>query len=768
VSQCNDRRFEKYLHAYELGMLTDEERSAFEIHQLECDHCFDAVASFSDTAGLLRHDKEVACELNRLEQSTTTSEDRARVPALPASRSWRKPAYWRVTLLVAAIVVVLVLRPWRLEFEPTHEIQAQGYRVAVMRFNSLSGAPETQWLGSAVAGLLISDLAQSNHLRVVSGERLVDILNHLGKATSDRVDFELAKRVAAEAGANWALFGDIIQDESELALISHLVDMTGGDIVASQRVEGASEESLFALVDRLTVKVKTDLSLPAAAQEDQDLPVADVTTHSTVAYSHYLDGMNYLAKLYQAKACASWEMAIAEDSTFAMAYYQLSRFDLPCRGREMIQKALRYSDRVSEKEHLLITLRAAGYAGHEDDVIALAKRLEVLYPNDRFVPLLFGTYFSDRGEIGRAIEYYRRAIHIDPYYREAWNLLAYIYRRAGDIESALDIAERYISVAPEEPNAYDTKGELLISVGRIEEGIAAFRKALELEPGFIPAVLHLEMAYLNNGDFAGIEEMLAGLSSENSTITADDQSYLHGLSLAYQGQFSDALEVLTDTTDVLTARAGFSFGRYSRIILRARIHREKGELAQAIELYRAAIESDDWICSVIPVSGLCEYALFLAEAGEPDAAHDVMTRERRRFPDYLVTERSELMTEGVLQFIDGDMSRAASLFEQAQAIAPSRFGSIMMGRSYLEGGWATKAVTVFEALASDTDPGRNLWNTWDAKMDYYLGVACDQAGQSQSALAAFRKYLAAHKAADPGLREIEDARARVARLQSAP
>ena len=49
MAGCSDERFEKMLYAYELGMLSAEEREAVEMHLLECEHCFER-RSRGDTA----------------------------------------------------------------------------------------------------------------------------------------------------------------------------------------------------------------------------------------------------------------------------------------------------------------------------------------------------------------------------------------------------------------------------------------------------------------------------------------------------------------------------------------------------------------------------------------------------------------------------------------------------------------------------------------------------------------------------------------------
>jgi anti-sigma factor RsiW len=56
---CAGECREEKLHAYEVGILPEEEMHLFEIHLLECDACFERAVGFRDTSRLLRGDPEV-------------------------------------------------------------------------------------------------------------------------------------------------------------------------------------------------------------------------------------------------------------------------------------------------------------------------------------------------------------------------------------------------------------------------------------------------------------------------------------------------------------------------------------------------------------------------------------------------------------------------------------------------------------------------------------------------------------------------------------
>jgi hypothetical protein len=59
MSECVDRKFGMFLHAYELNALAEEEAERFELHLLECEHCFREVETFGRELMVLRTDEGI-------------------------------------------------------------------------------------------------------------------------------------------------------------------------------------------------------------------------------------------------------------------------------------------------------------------------------------------------------------------------------------------------------------------------------------------------------------------------------------------------------------------------------------------------------------------------------------------------------------------------------------------------------------------------------------------------------------------------------------
>lgn len=59
ISECTDKRLGALIHAYELDALSEDDAQRFEIHLMECEHCFREVDSFKSQAEVLCADEGI-------------------------------------------------------------------------------------------------------------------------------------------------------------------------------------------------------------------------------------------------------------------------------------------------------------------------------------------------------------------------------------------------------------------------------------------------------------------------------------------------------------------------------------------------------------------------------------------------------------------------------------------------------------------------------------------------------------------------------------
>jgi len=369
---------EKKLYAYELGLLDDDERREFELYLLENLDLLEEAMRFDKVADLLRQDPDVQSIIARLDQKNKYAEGlEGEQKSSFFGNLWSRliPTF----AVTAIILMILLLKDWNVYIDTTHEAYASENRVAVMYFENLADPADSLHLGAIAANLIITDLSESNFMQVVSSQRLYDVLKLLGMDSLTKIDINTATRVADTAKAEWILMGTILQSKPNLIITTQLISKSSGNIITSQKICGDEDEDIFSVVDKLTLKIKQDLSLPAGAYHETDRMVAEMTTNSPEAYRYYIEGQDYYRKYYYDEAERSFEKALEFDSTLAMAYYYLTGL----KDRKLISKAVEYSDKASNRERGYIAVLEASISGDIDKALEKLEEIIRRYPNEK-------------------------------------------------------------------------------------------------------------------------------------------------------------------------------------------------------------------------------------------------------------------------------------------------------------------------------------------------------------------------------------------------
>lgn len=225
-----------------------------------------------------------------------------------------------------------------------------------------------------------------------------------------------------------------------------------------------------------------------------------ITTHSDEARALFLRGRALSENLQVHAGHAAFAQAVAIDPSFAMGEYYLATTAPTAKELSAhLQKALALAPGASLGEQLLIRSLEARTHADRALLLQLAESLVVHYPLDERAHLTLAAVYSAQQMHDKAIGEYQEAIAINPRYSLAYNQLGYAYRSVNKLDSAESVFTRYIALVPNDPNPYDSYAELLMKMGRFDESIAQYRKALSIDRHF-------------GGSYVGIatDQMLAG------------------------------------------------------------------------------------------------------------------------------------------------------------------------------------------------------------------------------------------------------------------
>ncbi len=104
------------------------------------------------------------------------------------------------------------------------------------------------------------------------------------------------------------------------------------------------------------------------------------------------------------------------------------------------------------------------------------------------------------GEANRAIDYYQRALKIDPDFVLARYDLAVTYRGMGEVDKAITEYEKVLKINPRFPEALSNLGGQYFRKGNVKQAVAHFRRAVEVYPNFIQALSNLGAALNKMGN----------------------------------------------------------------------------------------------------------------------------------------------------------------------------------------------------------------------------------------------------------------------------
>ena len=756
---CVDESYGKLLYTWELGLLGETDREALELHLLECDDCFRRAEKFADTAELLRDSAAVRSALDRHASQTP-------------NRVLQKKHIWsglvRVSLVAAAVLAVLILRPWQLEFKSTQLAVASANRLAIGNFQNVDDSNDLQRLGAMVAGLLITDLSESEHLQVVSDQRWHDAARlyeaEAGSEIAPVSSLEIARRVSAR----WLLTGDVAESNQVIQLRSQIIDVGTGVVASSQEVVGQEGEQIFTLVDRLTREVRTDLSMPDEMPSEADRPVAEVTTESQEAYRYYVEGLEYAVRYYNREAIAAFEKALSFDSTFAMAYYQLSLLKDP----GLIARAMQYSQSTSWLEQHYIRAYDAEIGGRSAEMQEQLRQIIGRFPDEKDAYFKLGQFYWRQYQFDSALVYLQRTIEIDPMHRAAFNHLMYTYNEAGQFDRAIWAINKYIALAPGEANPYDSRGDLYAENGQPLEAAESYLQALRIKPDFATSAFKLTYIWIYLGEYDQADSLLQSLEKSPISSIRTTARFVQTMIPTYQGEFDFALKAI-DTAVARTKQESDSAVRNGGMAgfyrLKAQIYAEKGEFDQALAaldsailVYRQSFPNDSLTFGYL-------YAHYLAARGDFAAAENIRLHLVARSQATGEDPCYQFWAAGGIELARGNAVEAVVQLEKGTArtsVGGDFTGNYLLARAYLETGRLGKAVTLLEKLQSIYSSGRMLNPIECVKLHYYLGIAYEESRWYDQATREYRTFLDIWSNADSDLRAIDDARDRLKRLEN--
>lgn len=570
---------------------------------------------------------------------------------------------------------------------------AQQRSVAILNFQNLTNDRSLDWLRRGLTDMLTTEFAQSRYINVITMQRLSEVAQQSGKGERDLDDPSTAAAIARQASAEIILTGRFYHQYDSLCIEVEMIDAVTTQILRRETVRGASLERIFAMVDSLSERLRATMRGNMEERSQGGVTLAEIT-HSVEAFRYYSMGLENMDKFLWNEAAKCFKDALKYDSTFAAAYLRLgqihSNMDRNSDGKQLLHKARQYSDKLSETDRICLEVAEAKQADDFPGLLAILEQAVLRMPSDVDIRQdLARTLYHSCGDIDRALEHFEIALELDPGRKLLYNDLAYLYAERGDYTTALKYLDTYQEMAPDEPNPYDSRGEILINAGRLDEATVQFQTALEKWPAFSNSAYRLAGLYREFWDYdRSLTYIKRVREVEQNPMALSEIDYVNALTL---WRFGKTREAETALLKMLNENP------YSDnvIIILGELYQSAGDSLKAKQLYASAFERFKEKLSREPENLIIlhDFSDFIAHTNwPPGEALPILEKAAASHTDPIQQAHFDLVL-GLLYLRSGQFDKAEQHFQYSR---PQQLDLISITRYR---GWSNFWKFLFEVMA---------------------------------------------------------------------
>ncbi len=322
--------------------------------------------------------------------------------------------------------------------------------LAIIPFRNASGDPSLDWLGSSLAEWLSTDVGQSSSLRMVSSERLHQVLQDLRITADTNLDARTLRRLAEFSNAQTVVWGQFARMGEQVRIDATLYDLKQ-ERTAALKTEAPNQGALPAAVDRLAQAIRENLSLSESAVKELQAQSFMPTSKSLLALRNYNEGLQLLRQGKNLEAQKQFQAATKEDPEFALAYAKLgqtlARLGYDNEAEQASRKAVDLSDKLPLHEKTRIL---AGYAQVKMDyakAIESYEKLAKALPEDAEIQFNLAQLNEQAGLFDKAREHYSRVLERDPKSVDALLARGRVENKSGNPQGGLDYLNRALTLA---------------------------------------------------------------------------------------------------------------------------------------------------------------------------------------------------------------------------------------------------------------------------------------------------------------------------------
>jgi len=412
--------------------------------------------------------RELAVDLRRLSMPSTIG------TAKPVKQpGWRKRFRKVATALIALFICVGLLaafnvRGWRdrlLGRSAGTPIRS----LAVLPLANLSSSPDQEYFTDGMTDQLITDLSRIGALKVIARASVMHYKNSA----------KTVPEIARELHVGGVVQGSVLRVGDRVRITVQLTEADADSVLWGQSYQ-RDVRDVLTLQEEVATTIAREIQAKLTPYE-QDYLTSKRAVNAE-AYQLYLRGRFF------------WNMRTPEGFVKAQEFFQRA-----------IEKVPGYAEAHAGLADTYTLMADYGLLSPKDAYPrARAEARRALELDERLAEAhasLAGILEDYDWNWPAAEKEYRRAIELNPNYATAYQWYGTLLSTLGRHEEAITALEKAKDLAPLSPRVLTDVGYALYWPGRYDEVMGHCRKALELDPNFVPAHELLGLAYLGKNAF---------------------------------------------------------------------------------------------------------------------------------------------------------------------------------------------------------------------------------------------------------------------------
>ena len=361
--------------------------------------------------------------------------------------------------------------------------------IAVLPFQNMSGDAEQEYFVDGLVEDIITGLSRFKSLFVIARN---SSFAYKGKSPDIR-------QVGRDLGVRYVMEGSVRKAGNRLRVTGQLIDAGDGAHLWADRIEGAFED-VFDLQDRVTASV-VGVIAPRVNQAEiervRSKPVGNLKAYDLVLHALALTRLTDQSKLNQALRLL--RQAVELDPTYARAFANLSRCSWT-----FISHGFAHRDDPQVSDLVEIARKAVALDAADSDVVAIAafvlalpggdmdagaalvEKAIALNANDALAFRMGAVLHAYRGQVEKALEYAERSDRLNPTDPDWGGNIACVlaYFGIGEHEKVLDWSARILRENPYVAPALRYRAASLALLGRVEEAHEVVARILKQTPRY--------------------------------------------------------------------------------------------------------------------------------------------------------------------------------------------------------------------------------------------------------------------------------------------